>query len=56
MEQTQNPGQGREFERQSVIHDLSTSARIMDWLTWVRAKKLELLQADWDRSVVALLN
>jgi len=49
-----------------VIHDLSTSARIVHWayrqtsefkgLTWVRAKELEPLPANWHDSLATLLN
>ncbi len=56
----------REFERQGVIHDLFTSARIMDWayrqtaefkgLTWLRAKDFEPLPADWNHLLVTILN
>jgi hypothetical protein len=57
---------GHEFERQGVIHDLSTSARIVDWayrqtcefkgLTWLRAKELQHLPGDWNWSLARLLN
>ena len=57
---------GREFERQGIIHDLPTSARIMDWaysqtsefkgLTWVRAKEFEPLPANWHDALATLLN
>jgi 5-methylcytosine-specific restriction endonuclease McrA len=57
---------GQEFERHGVIHDLATSAHIINWaykqtcefkgLTWIRAKELELLPADWNLSLVNLLN
>lgn len=57
---------GREFERRGVIHDLTTSIRIADWaykqtcefegLTWVRAKELEALPANWHDSLSTLLN
>jgi 5-methylcytosine-specific restriction endonuclease McrA len=65
VEHNQRVGQdkGREFERQGVIHDLSTSARIMDWayrqtsafegLTWLRAKELEPLPTDWNEELLA---
>jgi len=68
VEHNQNLGRdkGREFERQGVIHDLSTSARIIDWayrqtsefkgLTWLRAKELEPLPADWNHLLATLLN
>ena len=56
----------REFERCGVLQDLATSARIMDWayqqtsafhgLTWLRAKELERLPSDWNRSLMTLLN
>jgi len=68
VEQNRNLGhdKSREFERRGVIHDLSTSARIIDWaynqtsefkgLTWVRAKELEPLPPNWKTSLAILLN
>lgn len=68
VEHNQNLGcdKGREFERQGVIHDFPTSARIVDWayrqtaefqgLTWLRAKDFEKLPADWNHLLVAVLN
>lgn len=68
VEHNQRVGQDKshEFEREGLIHNLSTSARIMDWayrqtseykgLTWVRAKELEPLPADWKHALVTLLN
>lgn len=55
-----------EFQRRGVFQDLATSARVMDWayrqtnefhgLTWLRAKTLEPLPADWNHSLVSILN
>jgi 5-methylcytosine-specific restriction endonuclease McrA len=68
VEQNRNFGRdkSREFERRGVIHDLSTSTRIIDWayrqtcefkgLTWVRAKELVPLPANWHDSLATLLN
>ena len=57
---------GREFASRGVIHDLATSARVIDWaykhtsefkgLTWLRAKELEPLPANWHDSLAALMN
>jgi hypothetical protein len=57
---------GQDSECHGVIHDLATSARIIDraykqtcefkGLTWIRAKELEPLPADWNHSLVTLLN
>jgi 5-methylcytosine-specific restriction endonuclease McrA len=68
VEHNQNLGRdkSREFERQGVIHDLTTSVRIIDWayrqtsafngLTWLRAKEFEPLPVDWQNSLASLLN
>ena len=68
VEHNRNCGRdkSREFERRGVIHDLVTSVRIIDWaykqtcefkgLTWLRAKELEPLPADWNDSLLILLN
>lgn len=55
----------REFNRGGIVHDLPTSARIVNWaysqtfdchgLTWVRMDKLQALPADWNRTVMRLL-
>lgn len=57
---------GREFDRQGITHDLSTSARIMNWayrqtsefkgMTWLRANEFEPLPPDWNHSLTTLLN
>lgn len=56
----------REFARQGVTHDLSTSARVIDWAyrqtsefkgqTWLRAKEFEPLPNGWNDSLARLLN
>ena len=60
------PEMGREFNRGGIIHDFSTSARIVNWaysqtfacrgLTWVRSDELQALPPDWDRSLQSLVN
>jgi len=68
VDHNQNIGRvkAREFERRGVVHDLATSARVINWayrqtagfngLTWVKAKELEPLPPDWSHLLVTLLN
>ncbi len=58
--------QAREFIRGAIIHDLSTSVRIVQWaytqtfechgLTWVRRDELQPHPANWDSTLQRLLN
>jgi hypothetical protein len=60
------PDMAREFSRSGIIHDLSTSVRIVNWayaqtfdcrgLTWVRSDELLALPPDWSQTLLRLLN